>query len=84
MQAFWQVNRIFTLNATQPIETTSYNPSVDQSKYETGIGLRDIGVISGEDLTTEAAITKLMFLMYRFKNVEVKKQLKKSLRGEMN
>lgn len=58
--------------------------SVDQSKYETGIGLRDIGVISGEDLTTEAAITKLMFLMYRFKNVEVKKQLKKSLRGEMN
>lgn len=58
--------------------------SVDQSKYETGIGLRDIGVISGEDLTTEAAITKLMFLMYRLKNVEVKKQLKKSMRGEMN
>ena len=37
--------------------------SVDQAKYETGSGLEAIGVISGGDITFEAAITKLMLLL---------------------
>jgi L-asparaginase len=37
--------------------------SVDQTKYETGSGLEAIGVISGGDITFEAAITKLMLLL---------------------
>ena len=36
---------------------------VDQSKYESGSGLEAIGVISGGDITFEAAITKLMLLL---------------------
>jgi len=36
---------------------------VDQAKYETGSGLEAIGVISGGDITFEAAITKLMLLL---------------------
>ena len=58
--------------------------SVEIGKYETSRDLGRIGVISGYDITTEAAITKTMFLLG---NVESKKSicalLQTSMRGEM-
>ena len=36
---------------------------VEQGKYETGLALQNAGVIGGSDITTEAAVTKLMFLL---------------------
>ena len=38
------------------------NGSVHQTRYYTGSVLENAGVISGHDLTTEAALTKMMFL----------------------
>ena len=59
--------------------------TVNQSKYETGIGLKNIGVISGGDMTTEAAITKMMFLLNRYtKQNDVKKYLQMNLSGELS
>ena len=46
--------------------------------------LKNIGVISGEDITTEAAITKLMFLLgQKVPSSEFKKRFETAIRGEM-
>jgi len=57
---------------------------VEQGKYETSSGLKQIGVISGNDITTEAALTKLMVLFGRGLNTKtVTESMQRSLRGEM-
>lgn len=59
--------------------------SVDQGRYETSIDLEKAGVISGKDITFEAAITKLMFLLANVSEPDtIKADLQRSLRGEMN
>jgi L-asparaginase len=58
--------------------------SVEMDKYQTGVTLQNIGVISGNDITTEAAITKLMFLLANENSLpNIQKKLTMSLRGEI-
>ena len=60
------------------------NGMVDPMRYETGCALYSTGVISGHDLTSEAAITKLMFLFGQgYSAEEVKKMMERPLVGEM-
>lgn len=59
--------------------------SVEMGRYETSMQLDKIGVVSGRDLTTEAAITKLMFLMGQgLSKEEVLLYLNTSIAGEMS
>ncbi|MBR2352203.1 MAG: asparaginase [Alistipes sp.] len=52
--------------------------------YETGVRLRECGVVSGSDMTTESAVTKLMWLLGTKQDIDVlKAQLEVSLRGEI-
>lgn len=58
---------------------------VEQGRYETSKKLNDIGVLSGGDITTEAAVTKMMFLLGSEKDkTKVRKKLTYSLAGEMD
>lgn len=58
--------------------------SVLQGHYETSITLKEIGVISGKDITTESAIAKLMYLLNKnLSNSDFKKYYENSLRGEI-
>lgn len=71
---------IIILNVTQCLAG-----SVEMWRYETGIHMLEIGIISGHDITTEAAVTKLMYLLANCNSTEeIKASLNKSLKGEIN
>ena len=58
--------------------------SVELGRYETSAHLREIGVVSGHDMTFEAAVTKLMFLLGQEYPVEkIKQLLETALKGEL-
>jgi len=57
---------------------------VEQGRYETSTSLQRIGVIGGADLTMEAAITKLMYLLGKHSDaVLIAQQMQLNLRGEL-
>lgn len=70
---------IVILNVTQCI-----NGGVYEARYDTGMPLQQMGVIPGCDITTEAAVTKMMFLFgLEIPIKDVRYYLSHALCGEM-
>lgn len=58
--------------------------SVEMGRYATSLNLKKAGVVSGYDMTIEAAVAKLMFLLGQYTDSQViKEKLSVSLRGEI-
>ncbi|MCC9165640.1 asparaginase [Pontibacter harenae] len=71
---------IFILNVSQCDEGR-----VEQGRYETSKHLFNMGIIGGVDITTEAAISKMMFVLGLNKDqVNTKRLLESNLRGEIS
>ncbi len=59
--------------------------SVDPGKYETSRLLHETGVLNGRDMTSESAVTKLMFLFSQSANPDMLNvYLNKSISGEIS
>ena len=68
------------LNVTQCL-----SGDVNMDLYATGRSLKEAGVVSGHDITTESALAKLFYLMGSYEdNAKVKALLEKNLKGEIS
>lgn len=56
---------------------------VVQGKYETSKELKRIGVLSGADMTTEAALTKLMVLLGQYSVEACREMIEQDIAGEL-
>jgi L-asparaginase len=69
---------ILLVNITQCIQGM-----VELGKYETGASFKKLGVLSGADMTLEATVTKLMFLLGNEQDkAKVASEFLRSIRGE--
>lgn len=74
-----QQRGVFMLNVSQCEEGR-----VVQGRYETSARLTSLGVIGGDDITSEAAITKLMFVLgLGLPEADTRRLLGHDLRGEI-
>ena len=73
-------NGIIVVNVSQ-----CHAGRVDMDAYATGMALKKIGVVSGEDSTIEAALAKLYFLLGKYPdNNDDRINMSKNLRGEIS
>jgi L-asparaginase len=65
--------------------TQCHGGSVELGKYETSAKLRELGVVSGHDMTFESSVTKAMYLLGRgFRGQQLEYELERPICGELS
>ena len=73
-------NGVYIVNVTQCV-----GGNVIMGQYETSVALEKIGIISGNDITTESALAKLMYLLgENIQKNKFKSIFETELRGEIS
>ena len=58
--------------------------AVEMGRYDTGYQLKNMGVVSGHDSTVESAVTKLMFLLGHYSDVNlIRTNISRNICGEI-
>ena len=71
-------------SAVVVVTTQCLRGSVDMAEYATGTGLGGWGIIDGRDMTVEACVCKLSYLMGRgLRGAQLKAAMEGDLRGEL-
>jgi L-asparaginase len=74
-----QQQNILLINLSQCLQG-----KVNMDSYATGRTLQKLGMLSGADMTLEAAITKVYYLLsQRLSNADIKKKFCQNLKGEL-
>ncbi len=84
--AFYELIENYIKDGGVVVNTTQcYTGNVEQGKYANSTTFNQLGVVSGSDITTEAAITKMMYLLGNCSSTDdVKALFEQSLAGEKN
>lgn len=83
-QDFLDALRAGTERGVVIVNVTQCQRGMVTTEYATGKALADVGVIGGADMTPEAALTKLSFLLSRHRDrADVARLMRVNLRGEL-
>ncbi|MDR3272874.1 MAG: asparaginase [Flavobacteriaceae bacterium] len=83
-ETLWIMRKAKDLGKELVVITQCMRGKVNFGKYQNSLIFREVGVINGQDMTVEAALAKLMWLLGKgLLHAELKQEFEKNMSGEL-